>query len=159
MLMHWKNMFDRFYCIKTEKICYILRYFLHYFVLPFHRCLANVISSDHVRSRAGQYTSRKGSKSVTLVRSYWKLRSAWIALLIHGVSPVNARLLITCGTAFYAIIFLMLTEHAGYKVQQMTIWNIFSFFPHKIGFVISCKLPHMDKICMKCKGLYSGKNV
>ena len=29
---------------------------------------------------------------------------AWIALLIHGFSPVNARLLITCGTAFYAII-------------------------------------------------------
>ena len=70
-----KNMFDRYYCIKTENICYISCYFLHYFVSLFHRCLANVISTDYARSRAGQYTSRNGSKSVALVRSYWKLRS------------------------------------------------------------------------------------
>ena len=75
MLMHWKHMFDCYYCIKTENICYILRYFLHYFVSPFHRCLANVISTDYARSRAGQYTSRNGSKSVDPVWSYWKLRS------------------------------------------------------------------------------------
>ena len=25
--------------LKTDNICYILRYFLHYFVSPFHRCL------------------------------------------------------------------------------------------------------------------------
>ena len=50
-----KTMFDRYYCIKTENICYILRYVLHYFVSPFHRCLANVyiISTDYARSRAG----------------------------------------------------------------------------------------------------------
>ena len=52
-----------------------LHYFLHYFVLPFHRCLTNVISADYARSRAGQYTSRNGSKSVAPVRSYRKLRS------------------------------------------------------------------------------------
>ena len=75
MLMHWKTMFDCYYCIKTENICYISRYFLHYFVLPFHRCLTNVISTDYARSRAGQYTSHNGSKSVAPVRSYWKLRS------------------------------------------------------------------------------------
>ena len=46
------------------------RYFLHYFVLPFHRCLANVISMDYAHSRAGQYTSRNVSKSVALVQSY-----------------------------------------------------------------------------------------
>ena len=46
-----KNMFDRYYCIKTENIYYILRCFLHYFVSPFHRCLANVISADYARSR------------------------------------------------------------------------------------------------------------
>ena len=62
-----KTMFDRYYCIKTETICYISRYFLHYFVTPFHRCLANVISTDYARSRAGQYTSRNGSKSVAPV--------------------------------------------------------------------------------------------
>ena len=72
MLMHWKTMFDRYYCIKTGNICYISRYFLHYFVSPFHRCLANVISTDYACSRAGQYTSRNGSKSVAPVRSYWK---------------------------------------------------------------------------------------
>ena len=51
-----KNMLDRCYCIKTENICYISRYFLHYFVSPFHQCLANVTSTDCARSRAGQYT-------------------------------------------------------------------------------------------------------
>ena len=75
ILMHWKTMLDRYYCIKTENVCYILRYFLHYFVSSFHRCLANVISTDYASSRVGQYTSRNGSKSVALVRSYWKLRS------------------------------------------------------------------------------------
>ena len=64
MLMHCKTMFDRYYCIKIENICYISRYFLHYFVLPFHRCLANAISTDYARSRAGQYTSRNDSNSV-----------------------------------------------------------------------------------------------
>ena len=68
-------MFDRYYCIKTENICYISRFILHYFISPFHRCLANVISTDYARSRAGQYKSRNGSKSVAPVRSYWKLRS------------------------------------------------------------------------------------
>ena len=64
MLMHSKAMFDRYYCIKTENICYISRYFLHYFVSPFHRCLSNAISMDYAHSRAGQYTSHNGSKSV-----------------------------------------------------------------------------------------------
>ena len=49
---------------KTENIYYISHYFLHYFVSPFHRCLANVISTDYARSRAGQYISGNGSKSV-----------------------------------------------------------------------------------------------
>ena len=68
-------MFDRYYCIKTENICYISRYFLHYFVSPFYRCLANVITTDYTRSWVGQYTSRNFSKSVALVGSYGKLRS------------------------------------------------------------------------------------
>ena len=75
LLMHWKNMFDRYYCIKTENIRYTLSYFLHYFVSPFHRCLANVISTDDARSMAGQYTCRYGSNSVAPVRVSWKLRS------------------------------------------------------------------------------------
>ena len=49
---------------KTENNCYISRYLFALF------CLANVISTDYARSRAGQYTSRDGSKSVALVRSY-----------------------------------------------------------------------------------------
>ena len=67
MLMHWKNMFDRYYCIKTENICYISRYFLF---SPFHWCLANAISTDFARSRAGHYTSRDGSNSVAPVYAY-----------------------------------------------------------------------------------------
>ena len=53
---------------KSENICYISRYFLHYFVSPFHRCRANAISTDYARSGAGQYTSRDGSNSVSLIR-------------------------------------------------------------------------------------------
>ena len=49
---------------QTENIYYISRYFLHYFVSPFHPCLTNAISTDYARSRAGQYTSRNGSISV-----------------------------------------------------------------------------------------------
>ena len=48
-----KNHFGRYYCIKTENICYILRYFLHCFVFPFYRCLANAISTGYARSRPG----------------------------------------------------------------------------------------------------------
>ena len=66
---------SRYYCIKTENICYSLRYFLHYFVLPFHRFLANAISTDYARSRA----CRDGSNSVAPVRAYWKLRSRALA--------------------------------------------------------------------------------
>ena len=67
-------MFDRYYCIKTENICYISCYFLHYFVTPFNDVF-NAISTDYARFRAGQYTTRNGSKSVAPVRSYWKLYS------------------------------------------------------------------------------------
>ena len=121
MLMHWKTMFDRYYCIKTENICYILLYFLHYFVSPFHRCLPNAISTDCARSGAGQYIPRNGSKSVAPVRSYWKLRSR--ALLLHGFSPVNARLLITCDTAFYAIIPLK-PALGAYAASQTTVLHM-----------------------------------
>ena len=75
MLMHWKTMFNRYYCVKTEHICYISRYFLHYFVSLFHRCRANAIATYYSCSRAGQYTSRDGSNSVVPVRAYWTLRN------------------------------------------------------------------------------------
>ena len=51
MLMHWKTMFDHYYCIKTENISYISP--LHYFVSPFHRCLVTVISTDYARAGLG----------------------------------------------------------------------------------------------------------
>ena len=61
-LIHWKTMLDRNYCIKTENICYISRYFLHYFVSSFHRCLAKAVSTAHViHSRT--LTSEKPSNS------------------------------------------------------------------------------------------------
>ena len=87
ILMHWKTMFDR-YCIKTENICYISSYFLHFFVSPFHRYLANAISMDYARTRAVQYISRNGSKSgpgtSILKVAYPCINSAWIALLIQA---------------------------------------------------------------------------
>ena len=80
--------------------------FLALFCFTFSLMSRELISTDYARLRAGQRTSRTGSKSMALVRSYWKLRSralTWIALLIHVFSPVNARLLIMCDTAFNAI--------------------------------------------------------
>ena len=40
-----KNHVPLYYCINTESICFISRYFLHYFVSSFHQCLANAIST------------------------------------------------------------------------------------------------------------------
>ena len=76
-----KTMFDRYYCIKTENICYILGYFLHYFVSLFPQCRANAIYTDYAHSRAEQYLSHDGSNSVAPVRAYFKLRSC--ALTAH----------------------------------------------------------------------------
>ena len=64
-----KTMFHHCYCIKSENICYISRYFLHYFVSSFH-CLTNAISMDYARSRAGHYTVCDGSNSVAPVQPY-----------------------------------------------------------------------------------------
>ena len=75
MFMHWKTMFYLYYCIKTEHICYISCYFSHYFVSPFHQCLANAISTDYACSRAGHYTSLDHSNFVAPVQAYWKFRS------------------------------------------------------------------------------------
>ena len=49
-----KAMFDRYYYIKTESICYIPLYFLHYFVSSFDQCLANAIITDYAHSGAMQ---------------------------------------------------------------------------------------------------------
>ena len=81
ILMHWKTMFDHYYCIKIKNNCYILRYFLHYFVSPFHWCLANAICMDYARSRGRHYTSRDSSNYVAPVQAYWKLLSR--ALTAH----------------------------------------------------------------------------
>ena len=35
---------------------------------------------------------------------------------------------------------------------------LFSFFSQKIGFDISCKLPPLETICIKCQSLLSEKN-
>ena len=101
MSMHWKIMFDRCYCIKTENTCYIPRCFLHYFVSP----APDVARTLFARTMPvlGQGSTHLGTAAI-LWRAYWKLRSRGIALFIHGFSPVNAWLLITCDTAFYAII-------------------------------------------------------
>ena len=143
MLVHWKTTFDRYYCIKTEIICYISRYFLHYFVSPFHRCLANEISTDYARSSAGQNISRDGSNSVAPVQAYWKLRSrAFTAreLLIHGFSPVNARLLITCGTAFYAIMLDKI------HVSLLGTYDRLKTFSYPLEWSWSVWLPHITGV-------------
>ena len=161
MLMHRKTMFDRYYCIKTQNICYISRHFLHYFVLPFHRCLANEISTDYAPSTAGKYTSRNCSKSV--------------ALLIHSFSPVNAWLLITCDITFYAInmvnalnihalyFILFLAEillfiQLFYKiVEWQTVYTLIRLhLQEQCDLGLNCfPMPFCNKIwCTKCEDIY-----
>ena len=104
-LMHWKTMFDRYYCIKTENISYISHYFLH---ILFH------LFTDVARTLFPRTMLVLGQDSTHLMTAaiLWPrhdhiescvacINSAWIALLIHGFSPVNAWLLITCHTALY----------------------------------------------------------
>ena len=67
------TMFDRYYCIKTENICYISRYFLHYF--DFIDVSRTQFLKNYARSRARHYTSRDGNNSVALVQAYLTLRS------------------------------------------------------------------------------------
>ena len=99
-----KNHFRSLLLHKNWKHLLHFALFLALFCFVFSpRCRANAICTDYARSRAGQYTSCDGSNSVDPVQAYWKLRSR--ALLIHGFSPVNAWLLITCDTVFYAIIW------------------------------------------------------
>ena len=104
MLLHWKTMLDRYDCIKLENICYILRYFLHYFVSPFHRRLRNAISTDYARNRVRQCRSRNGSKFVAPVRSYWTLHSRALTVRELPCLYTAFHLLITCDYVFYAII-------------------------------------------------------
>ena len=59
---------------KNWKYLLYFALFLALFCSPFHRCLANAISTEYTRSKAGQYTSHNGSKSVAPVWSYWKMR-------------------------------------------------------------------------------------
>ena len=54
---------------KTENICYISRYFLH-FCFAFSPMSRERNSTDYAPSRAGKYTSRNGSKSVAPLRTY-----------------------------------------------------------------------------------------
>ena len=138
MFMHWKTMFDRYYWIKTETICYISRYFLHYFVLPFHRCLANVISTDYAHSRAGQYTSRNGSKSVVLVQSYWKLHNRALTAL----------------TAFYAVMLVKacsVENSVVYKLQPLDIWSLqTTLLPYKACKQHCCHMQSANYIAAIC---------
>ena len=86
--------------LQSENICYLSPYFLHYFVSPFHWCLANAISTDYARSGAGHYTSRDGSNSVGPVQAYWKLHSRdkdviicrlkWKQHWVHGVLTADS---------------------------------------------------------------------
>ena len=75
ILMHWKTMFDHYYCIKTENICYISCVISCTILFRLPPMSREPISTDFAHSRAGQYTSRDGSNSVAPVRAYWKLRS------------------------------------------------------------------------------------
>ena len=55
----------------------------------------------------------------------------------------------------HIVIRKIYTLHAGYKFQQTTFEIFLSYF---LGFVISCKLPPLETICMKCQILFSRKN-
>ena len=119
LLLHknWKHLL--YFALFLALLCFTFSLMSH-----------NTISMNYACSRARQYTSRNDSKSVAQVRLYWKLRSCinsvWIALLIHGFSPVNARLLITCDTAFYAIMWNSIPRcsYLVYEYKNMQqVWS------------------------------------
>ena len=111
----FKNHVRSLFCMKIEIICYISRYFLHYILFRLFTDVSRTISTEYARSRAGhlhiswrQQFCGPGTDILKVAQPC--INSAWIALLIHGFLPVNARLLITCGTAFYAIICICIAN-------------------------------------------------
>ena len=115
MLMHWKTMFDRYYCIKTETFatfcvisCTVLfRHFTDVSRMQFPQTMLVLgPGSTHLMTAAILWPWYRHIESYVAC-----INSAWIALLIHGFSPVNARLFITCGIAFYVIIDVISCSH------------------------------------------------
>ena len=56
------------------------------------------------------------------------------------------------------VLFMYFNLSHGGKIQQMTAQYYLSYFSQKIGFDISCKLSHLETICMKFQILLSKKN-
>ena len=50
------------------------------------------------------------------------------------------------------------TLWANSAVDKLTIHVFFFYFSQKTGSNISCKLSHIETICMKCQSLFSVKN-
>ena len=96
MLMHWKIMLDRYYCIKTKNICYIC--VISCTIL--FRLFTDVTRTLFLRTMLvlGQGNTRLVTAAI-LLPQYVHIESCvagikgtWIALFIHGFSPVNAQL-------------------------------------------------------------------
>ena len=104
MLIHWKNMFERYYCVK-------LKTFATFRVISctiLFRLITDISRTQFART---MLVLGPGSTHFVTAANLWPLyghmkvaspciNSAWIALLIHGFSPFNARLLITCDIVF-----------------------------------------------------------
>ena len=56
------------------------------------------------------------------------------------------------------LIFSSLTLRTLGKIFSGRHIDIFSYFPHKTSFDVSCKLSPLETICMKCQNLFSRKN-
>ena len=64
-----------------------------------------------------------------------------------------------CLYAFTKFLFVWISCIARLvNFQQTTFWSIFLIYSRKTGFDISCKFSPLEKICMKCQILFSGKN-
>ena len=106
MLMHWKTMFNHYYCIKKENICYIFALFLALFCFAFSPMSGELYF--HALCLFWGRAANLWPRYDHVESAQPCINSAWIALLIHRFSPVNARLLIMCDTAF-------LCNNCGYK--------------------------------------------
>ena len=151
MLMHWKTIFDHYYCIKTENICYILRYFLHFFVSPFSLYLENIVFvflnqntscwNHHSESVPVRFGANRTKNIINYHFSYHYVWSSGVCHsgLIHKKVHFQSSGLIT--------FFNLLCCLGRFSNQQNK--DIFFYFFLKGGFDISCK----------CQRLFSGKKL
>ena len=113
-LPHWKRCFQGFILTSRHYVCYCARYWwwcqILWRPLP-GQTIASFWRHDitfvtvHVTDDDVRFCDGPGMLIFKTTKPC--INSKWIALLIHGFVLIKTWLLITCGTAFYAIMYDM----------------------------------------------------